>query len=187
MHLWHRRPFSSVAPVQPGGTQRTQIFTARTCWTAWIFDKIKYTYKSWEVVIDAVCRQSFAELPLLSHELFSHLVYLLCGTLLVVARHSWMPGLYKFLLGANKQSLVHLLWWDHMTWSKQSTSSSVHHLYNYSMRFALKLHDKNILKWNHLTTTLVLNYLPKLTMKICIWWVCGTKPLEYFTWDLQQL
>lgn len=76
---------------------------------------INYTYKSWEVIVDAVCRQSLAELPLLSYKPFLHLVDLSFCTMLVVARHSWVSGLCEFLLGANKQLCMHLLWWDHVT------------------------------------------------------------------------
>ena len=74
------------------------------------------TYKPGEVVVDAVSCQPLAELPLFPHQLVSHLVHLLCRALLVVASQGGIRRLLELLLRANKQFLVHLLRWNHVTW-----------------------------------------------------------------------
>lgn len=74
------------------------------------------TYKSCKVVVDAVCCQSLAELGFLLQEFVLHLGHLLRRVALVVARHGGKRRLFKRLLRAHKQLLVHVLRGHDVTW-----------------------------------------------------------------------
>lgn len=92
-------------------------------WYIWPNTLDSGTYKSWEVIVDAVLCQPFAELRLFPQELLGQLVDLFFRVFLVVACNGGMRGFTELLLGTHKQLLVHFLWWDHVTWGRKKKGS----------------------------------------------------------------
>lgn len=78
------------------------------------FMRVKNTYKSWEVVLDAVRCQPLAELGLLLQQSAFHLLHLFFRAGLVVAHHGRLLRLLKLSHAAHEHLLVHFLRWNHM-------------------------------------------------------------------------
>jgi len=74
------------------------------------------THESGEVVVDAVRRQSLAELGFLPQELVLHLGQLLLRAGLVVASHGGERRPLELPLGMEEQLLVHFLGRNYLTW-----------------------------------------------------------------------
>lgn len=114
LSFWH--PHGEA--VEHSGSKHEKVLFVLLYYFPFINDRpLLYgsTYKSGEVIVNAVCCKPLAEVPLFVQELFSHFSHFLTCALLVVASDSWLRGFSKGPLGANKQLLMAFFWWNYMT------------------------------------------------------------------------
>ena len=87
--------------------------------------KLNQTYKSREVVVDALCSEPLAQFSLFAQELCLGFLQPLGGGLLVVAGNCGLCWLLKLQLAAQKQLLMYLLWWYHVACPKTRAKSAL--------------------------------------------------------------
>lgn len=92
-------------------SRRITFFPASTADTR----RSLFTYESGKVVVDALRRQPLAQLPFFPHQLVFQLGDILGRGGFVVTLDGGLRGLFEIPTGADKQLLMHLFRWHHMT------------------------------------------------------------------------